>query len=246
MRIGLVRYINSRPLDYGFRKNPSVHTHNDTPANLYKLLKSGKLDAALISSVECLRNEDIFSFCKTAGVCAASEVNSIFYLTRDTERLPDFFLSDQGSRTSVALLQILLYKKFGKIVPHQKSDPEKIPALITETTGGLVIGDKAYQYHKENQNDSLIHVDLGRWWNEEEGLPFVFALWAYPKNKIIPDSFFEESLEIGLQHIEEIIAEADDPSLKEYLTESLHYKLKEPELKSLDRFKSLLQELDLL
>ena len=246
MRIGLVKYINSRPLDYGFRKNTSIETIEETPARLYELLKAGELDAALISSVECLRNSDIFQYCKKTGVCASSAVNSIFYLTRAPDTAPQSFFSDSGSRTSVALLQILLYKKFGKRIPHNKCPPEDIIDQISDSAAGLIIGDIAYRYSRNDTENGIQKIDLGKWWNEEEGLPFVFALWAYPAERPLPDSLFQNSLEEGLTHMEEILSEHEDPGIRKYLTESLHYRLGEKELSSLERFRILLQELDLL
>ena len=238
--------MNSRPLDYGFRQNPNIRTVEDTPASLYQMLLSGKLDTALISSVECIRNEDKFSYCKSAGVCSKSEVSSILYLTSDPNRAPDYFLSDNGSRTSVALLQILLYKKFGKIIPNKKSDPEKIPDQISASCAGLIIGDIAYSYNQLKTDTGIFKIDLGKWWHDEEKLPFVYALWAYPKEKPLEDSFFEKSLEYGLSHMDDIIENSKDLKMRTYLTETLHYRIGKEELKALDRFKNLLLELDLL
>lgn len=242
MKIGLVKFLNARPLDHAFRKNSKVTVHEDTPSRLFDLLMKGDLDAALISSVECLRQKELHS-CRTVGVCADSEVTSILYLPNAGSSPPDKVYTDSGSRTSAALLQILLYRKYKTKIPASPCSPELVPEKISETDAGLLIGDSALRYRQTGAEN---FSDLGQWWFDQEGLPFVYAMWAYPKNRPVPDSFFEEALEQGLSGMEEILAESDYPDLRTYLTETLHYKLNDNDRKSLDRFKERLLEAGLL
>ena len=79
MRLGLVKHLNAHPLDYGFREDGVHDLIEDTPARLYAMLAEGELDAALISSVECLRNEHRFGYCDTVGVCCHGALKSILY-----------------------------------------------------------------------------------------------------------------------------------------------------------------------
>lgn len=244
MRLGLVKFINARPLDLAFRKSDSYQIIEDTPSRLFESLMEGRLDAALISSVECLRNTDRLNYCRTVGVCAKSEVTSILYLKKNKNSIPKRILSDTGSRTSIALLQILLYRKTGELLHFETAQPESIPSSVDENTAGLLIGDSALRYR--NNPGDLYTVDLGNWWNEQEGLPFVFAMWAYPEEHPITDDFFENALNFGLKHMNEIIENSEFPDTKQYLTEKLHYRLGDADLKALDRFKALLLEAGLL
>ncbi len=259
MRLGLVRFLNARPLDYGFRlqarENPHLHLVEETPSRLISLLLAGELDAALVSSVECFRNEATLGYCTTVGVCAEDTVQSILYIRRRSSRLPEenFFtrpvrrvLVDSGSRSSVALLQILLQSTGGELPPFEVTDPGKIPERLQEEEGGLLIGDSALEFHESPYRDEFFIRDLARWWRERENLPFVFALWAYPREKPLSDSLFEESLRTGLEHLSVIAQESSYRDSYHYLNKLLHYNTDSDDLRALERFRSLLEDRNLL
>ncbi len=264
MKIGLVSYFNARPLDYGLRlraeqPGSELELVQETPARLYEALMAGKLDAALISSVEVLRNPQKLGYCDSVGVCAREQVKSILYIRRRgadgslnpdqgdfTDRIPERVYTDSGSRTSVALLQTLLYEGAGKVVPVIPTPPEDIPDLLNETSAGLLIGDSAIRFLASPRVDEFHRVDLAAWWSRKEGLPFVFALWAYPLDKPVTHDVFEESLARGREGMDEIIAAAPFEGAREYLTNILHYRLTDRDRAGLARFKELLRASELL
>ncbi|HMY65661.1 MAG TPA: ABC transporter substrate-binding protein, partial [Leptospiraceae bacterium] len=59
MRIGLVKHSNARPLTFGIEKSGEHSLVYENPSVLKDLLLEGKLDTALISSVECIRNRGL-------------------------------------------------------------------------------------------------------------------------------------------------------------------------------------------
>ena len=246
MRIGLVRFLNARPLDFGLRqaaRQRRLSVVEDTPARLFQGLERGELDAALISSVEVLRHPERFGSCRTVGVCAGDRVDSIVYLRQTGTDLepPRLVVTDRGSRSSVALLQILLGREFpGASIEWQSLPPEEIPARIDHETAGLLIGDSALALRTEGGRPHCTLRDVAAWWHDLEQLPFVFALWAYPIGAPQSDSLFEESLELGLQHIQEIARESSYPEALPYLTRTLHYRITDRDLEALKRFQSLL------
>lgn len=252
MRIGLVRYLNARPLDYAFRVRPDryagVECLPETPARLLQMLLSGQVDTALISSVECYRHRDALAWCDRVGVASDREVQSLLYIRRRedplTESVRRIFM-DEGSRTTVALTKLLYLKRFGEIPECVTLPPEEIPERLDSGTAGLLIGDAALKMFR---SPGPFHFrDLVSWWNEETGLPFVAALWAYPREKasLFPDSFFTEALDTGLTRMEDILKE-NGPQYRDYLTHALHYNLNEADRQALEVFSSQLQERGLL
>ncbi|MCE9596702.1 MAG: menaquinone biosynthesis protein [Spirochaetia bacterium] len=258
MRFGLISYLNAAPLQYGLRNAPELciaepcQFEDDIPARLYEGLLSRRFDTALISSVECLRNRE-FAFCSTVGVCGSGRVRSILYIRRKRavtsadliHAAPDRLLVDEGSRTSVALLHLLLKRSTGKHIESSPARARDIPERLGDREGGLLIGDAALQFWNRPDIDEFVWKDLAEWWFDLEALPFVFALWAYRKSETIPDSVFEKSLEIGLNNLDTIIRESGRQDAKSYLTEIIHYKLSSKDREALNVFEERLKEEDL-
>ncbi len=246
MKLGLVRFLNARPLDYGFRQaalRGEVEIVEDTPARLYEELCAGGLDAALISSVEVLRHPELFGSCRSVGVCASERVDSIVYLRAAgfAQQPPRLVLADSGSRSSVALLEILLRRTFPEAqIEWRAADPSSIPDLVDEDTAGLLIGDSALALRTSGGRSGFVLRDLAEWWFSLEGLPFVFALWAYPRARPLADAFFEESLESGLGHLSEMARASHYPDAYAYLANVLHYRINDRDREALRRFHSLL------
>lgn len=255
MRIGLVQFLNARPLDYGLRQLARTQSKltlvEDIPSRLVELLLDDKLDAALISSVECLRHKDRLTYIDIVGVCARNRAESLFYIkpiTPNTSSDPaapvERIFADFGSRTTIALLKIL-YLRNNKILPEIiLKDPLEIPDLLGSQDGGLLIGDAAMQFKVSKHSANFSITDLANWWYQKEALPFVFALWAFPRTNPVDSEIFLESYHQGKLHMEEIIASASHlPNPRSYLTQNLHYELGPLEIKSLQRFEKLLKEM---
>lgn len=256
MRLGLVKHLNAHPLDFGFRQDGNHDLVEDTPARLYAMLGNGELDAALISSVECLRNEHRFGYCDSVGVCCDGALRSILYFEARNGREaldllaspPKRILTDSGSRSSVALLQVLYHGTTGNLPGIESREPEQLAEAVLnqDNTGGLLIGDAALRFTQRPDAQRFFIKDLGQWWKERESLPFVFALWAYPAQHPVEHRLFQDSLDAGLNHLSEIAKESEFPFAKEYITDLLHYRLGKPEWQALGRFREHLQALDLL
>ena len=95
---------------------------------------------------------------------------------------------------------------------------------IEGTTAGLVIGDRALA----QRSVSPFIYDLGEAWKVHTGKPFVFAAWI--SNKELDADFieaFDEANALGLQNIENVLAEVSHPSfsLEDYYTKYIQYKL---------------------
>lgn len=247
MKIGVVKHLNARPLTYGFEKKGQHSIFYENPSILKEELLKGNLDLALISSVECIRNEEKLDYSLSVGVCSSRRVRSILYFENKNKK-EEPILVDEGSRSSVALLKILYRLKEGKLPRTTPTKPEIIQEMIKNKQGShLLFGDNALLATWDP--DAFHVVDLGEWWNQETDLHFIFALWATPKGKILEDQWLYSSLEYGLQRIDEIIEnEKRFPRtmVSTYLQSELHYVTTEKDRKGLEKFQFLCKESDLL
>lgn len=240
IKVGAVSYLNTKPLIYGFEKGllqDEIDLVFDFPSNIARRLLNDEIDIGLVpvAVLPLMKAYHIIGDCcigcdgPVASVCLFSDVPLHEIKT---------VLLDYQSRTSVALLKILLRD-------HWNIQPELVPAekgfesLISGTTAGLVIGDRAFRQIPV----SAYHYDLGQGWKEMTGLPFVFAAWV--ANKELPEAFvqpFNAATKKGLQHIDEVVQANPYPyfDLQQYYTRYISYQLNEDKSKALDHFLHLL------
>ncbi len=218
-------YLNTKPLIYGFQKGmmqDKLDLVIDYPANIAAALLNDQIDIGLVpvAIIPELKEHHIISdYCiaadgEVASVCLFSEV--------PLEQITTILL-DYQSRTSVALLKILL-KEHWDIQPELVNASANYEADIVGTTAGLVIGDRAFAQRLK----STYSYDLAQAWKDLTGLPFVFAAWV--SNKALPQGFvddFNRANALSLQSIDQVVAENpyDLFDLKKYYTEYINYHL---------------------
>lgn len=254
-RVGAVAYLNTKPLIYGLddRLTGFGSLHLELPSRLATQMEQGELDIGLIPVVEYLRNRSSYRLISDAGIACQGPVWSVRVLFRVPPQEVKTLGTDEGSRTSVALSQVLLASRFGKLpelVPFPiGSMPQDCPADAV-----LVIGDRAMNPQRY-RSDFYLDWDLGEQWYMLTGLPFVFAMWvarspAFDDPRMI--DFLEASRDAGLVHIEEIIAKyaasygLSDLACREYLTHFLRFRIGENELRGLGQFANRCEALGLL
>jgi len=169
---------------------------------------------------------------EVASVCLFSEV--------PLEQVQTVLL-DYQSRTSVALLKVLL-RFYWKVTPTFINTHEDYRASIRGTTAGLVIGDRAL----EQRRVSPYIYDLASHWKAFTGLPFVFAAWI--SNRPLDPGFvriFDEANAVGLAKLPEVLAENPYTiyDLHTYYTQNISYELTEAKRKGLDLFLEYIREL---
>lgn len=196
-------YLNTKPLIYGFEQGmmaDEVELVNDYPSKVAEKLLLDEIDIGLVpvAIIPSLPEHYIISdYCigcdgPVASVCLFSDV--------PVEAI-EIILLDYQSKTSVALLKILL-KEYWKISPVLIMAGEGYEKQIGGTTAGLVIGDRAFQ-----QRLVSTHIyDLGEAWKGLTGLPFVFAAWISNK-KLSPEfeAAFNAANKEGINRLDEVI-----------------------------------------
>ncbi|ANH83761.1 hypothetical protein A8C56_07105 [Niabella ginsenosidivorans] len=241
IRVGIINYLNTRPLLYGLQHPPinrQIELIEDVPARLAEMLINDQIDVGLVPVAITKRLPQYFingSYCigaigDVASVCVFSQV--------PLEQVEKIYL-DYQSRSSVALCKWLIKN-------HWKIQPEIIDAqnesylkAIKGTTAGLVIGDRALQ-----QRPKFEYIyDLAGEWKAATGLPFVFAAWISTKK--LPEDFikeFDKANAYGLSHLEEVIAQIPEGiyDLNKYYSQDLSYTLDNEKRKGLEQFLKIL------
>lgn len=250
LRVGAVSYLNSKPLIEGLAELlRGGELLLDYPSRLADDLANGLLDAALIPSVECLRNP---KYCVVSDACVATRgpVLSVKLFSRVTPARIRRLALDEGSRTSATLVRILLAERFDC---HPETEPLPL-GCTTESSDAdavLLIGDRAISPPGEQFAEIW---DLGEEWTRWTGLPFVFAVWAARRGTDIAvlEPAFRAARDLGLQRLADIARrEAAVLGIKErtaydYLTQNLHFRLGHDERRGLQRFRELAYKHDLI
>lgn len=240
--ISIIEYLNAAPLNYGFKHGLAfqhLHLHFHVPSACADKLRSGEVDAGIVSSIEYLR---IPGLRIVPGLCIASpkRVRSVGILSKVPPEQIRSLALDTSSRSSVVLARILLRERYG-VDPECHELPPDLDAMLEAHDAAVMIGDRFMKARR----DGLLTLDLAEEWHAWTGLPFVFALWLVREDApevplpggIAP--WFRRSLEQGMANLPAIIDEAwrsigwTKLELREYLTESISYNLGEAERESL-------------
>jgi len=258
VRVGAVSYLNSKPLIEGLAEAaPAIDLQLDYPSRLADRLGEGSLDVALIPSIECF-SEQRYEIVSDACVATHGPVLSVKLYSRVPLRAIRRLALDEGSRTSAALVRVLLAERYG-VFPECEALPLGEPVQwlggsdtppnpgqrsVEGPDAFLLIGDRAIHTPTEQ---FVATWDLGEEWLNWTGLPFVFAMWATRAGTDLGD--VEEALsrarDRGLQNVREIAAR-EAPLLGigeqltyEYLTENLYFHLGPAERRGLQRYYEL-------
>lgn len=214
LRIGCVKYLNSRPLICAY-DGPVIFDH---PASLAKMLAAGELEAALVPVFEAVRDPHYLLVDDVAVGCDGP-VFSVFLAYRGELRDVKSVALDPASMSSANLLRVLLAEFHGA---H--------PAFGGEGHAQLLIGNQAIEFRVAHGEDSdWRFLDLGAEWKHCTGLPFIFAVWALRSDlkdaRPVAEAFRRLKAE-GCARIPELIVAEDFGDVKmrrRYLTEWLRF-----------------------
>ena len=229
VKVGAVNYLNTKPLIYGLTElAPQIDLVLDLPSRLADNLAAGSLDVALIPSIECFQNPS-YTIVSDACIGCRGPVFSVKLFCRVEPAHIRTLALDEGSRTSAALVRILLKQRFNL-------EPELLPLPIGDSLHDsaadavLLIGDRA-MHSPAGKFQSV--WDLGDQWCRWTELPFVFAMWTARSGVDLQgvDAALCEARDQGVRHIAEI-AEREaaplglsQPECEAYLKHNLHFSL---------------------
>lgn len=246
-RVSVVQYLNSVPLVWGMLRGEQQGRYElkfTTPAACADAVRQRKADLGIIPSIEYQRLDQVQIL---TGMCIAAkeEVKSVLLLSKVPIEKVQSVAVDNSSRTSAALLRILMRKFYSRFITVSPSAP-KPEQMLKRAEAALVIGDAALTYDGQVANV----YDLAAEWKKFTGLPFVFALWVGHEDARIGKyrKDFEDSRDFGLTQVDEIAAEyapklsMRPEAVKSYLTQNIDYSLDEENRKGLRLFYKLARE----
>lgn len=180
VRLGRIGFVNVAPVYYGLKgaaARNGVELVQGTPTELNRWLAAGELDVSPVSSLAYGVHARDWALLPGRCIACRGPVKSVLLTCRvPIEDLDGReVLLTEDSATSVALVKLLLADR-GVSPRYRTARVTGLEDLGDDTAAALVIGDRALA---TDWRGSLPHVfDLGQWWYEATGLPFVFAVWA--------------------------------------------------------------------
>lgn len=199
VRIANAPFLNSVP--YSLSKRLSWAEYQEVvPAECGRMLFEDEADVALIPAAEWFATAregeyELLPF----GIAATNPVTSVVLFSEcPPEELSEVYV-DQSSRSSVALLRVLLGlrgRSWKEIRYHRVASAVAL-ANAGKSTGALVIGDAA----RAARGKFAFELDLAEAWKSATKLPMVFAVWAARKD-VLSEKQREELLSTFQEGVE--------------------------------------------
>ena len=163
--------------------------------------------------------------------------------------------ADTGSRTSNAYAQIV-FRKFLHVDPEFISHAPNLDAMLEACDAAILIGDPALLALEDQEarlartGERLEYLDLAHLWKQHTGVPWVSAVWAVRPEAIkaakltasqVSEDFLR-SRDRGMAHVEDLVREwspriaVPAATIRNYLTEHIHYVLDEACLAGMELF----------
>jgi chorismate dehydratase len=247
-RLGVVSYLNAKPLVAGLDNDEDIELIFDVPARLPALLDSGFVDVALVPVTDLVEPGRTWRIISDACIGCDGETLTVRVFSRvPPERIRTLHV-DGDSHTSVVLARIIWAQTYGYTLDIRPYDGTE---TLAECEAVLLIGDKVVD---NRLIDYDIETDLGAAWKSLMSLPFVFAVWAGPCGSQT-DRLAERlgrARDRGVE-LAALIAEDFGPGLhwpvelaKRYLTSRIKYTLGPRQQQAIVRFLELARQYGLL
>lgn len=237
-RLGVVSYLNAKPLVAGLEADPRVHMIFDVPARLAGRLDADEVDVALVPVIDLVGRDRDWKVISDACIGCDGETFTVRVFSRVAPAAIRRLHVDGDSHTSVALARIIWREMHGttlEVLPFASAiSPDDCEAV-------LLIGDKVVNH---TLIDYPIETDLGSAWKSLTSLPFVFAAWAAPRTMPTDDiaAILSHARDKGVDSAE-LIAADYGPGLnwpvtlaKRYLTKRLKFTLGPRQREAMRRF----------
>src|SRR3989338_9863397 len=205
MRLGIVPYMNCKPLVHGL----FCEIYKAPPAQLPHLAGP---DDIILAPIVAAFEDPALHLLEGVGIGSFGPVDTVkLFFNKQANVIPaeaeiqclkniQTISLDTESKTSVALLKILL---------HDQKVAATFWSCDTPCDASLLIGDKVWE-----QGDKPA-LDLGQAWTEWTGLPFVFACWM-TKNPEIGREWKSKLTIQTKKNLENLEKISTDPKLLKY------------------------------
>ncbi len=241
IRVGIVPYLNAKPLFYPLITGEIKHDLTlieDSPAGLADALARQELDIAMIPTIEYVLGDN-YRIIPGIGISSLGAVKSVLLYSKLIPPAIYRVALDESSRTSAALVKVLLSNCFG-IHPEYCTSPPHLSNMLTKADAALLIGDQALMVPRNGYHC----IDLGALWQAYTGMSFVFALLAVRKDVDAGEAvnILLAAKALGLTQIPQIArAEAAKLGISpevclDYLQNRIQYELQDEQLQALVHF----------
>ena len=262
-RAGWIHYTNVAPILDSLVLPPGVSAVTGVPTQMNAALLCGEVDIANISAVEFIRNAAELSALPDFSVSVLGPVYSVnLFHSVPWAELTRVALTAQ-SATSVALLEVLL-RESGVRPVLERAEGSAQELLAAGYDGVLRIGDSALREWYAvagplteatsmtalpHQGGGVTVTDLAQQWFELTGHPFVFAVWAYRKDRPPPAELIQAMRVSRREGIGHLAAVAERHALKlglplrviQHYLWNFRYHLEAPDRLGLNEFAAKVQ-----
>lgn len=247
-RLGVVSYLNAKPLIQGLERDPSLDLRFEVPSRLAGLLDDRLVDCALVPVIDLAQPNRPWQIISDSCIGCDGETFTVRVFSKVPAPEITRLHVDGDSHTSIALSRVLWKETYGtnlEIIPFDRTEP------MHDVQAVLLIGDKVINH---NLVDFEIETDLGSAWKSLTGLPFVFAAWAAPKelDASLLAAKLSRARDVGVQSAD-LIAADFGPGMgwpvtlaKRYLTARLKFKLGPREKTAMTRFFQLARQFEIV
>jgi predicted solute-binding protein len=234
--VSVVDFVNAWPVTWGFLKGAveGFLPINDVPSACADRLARGEVQAGIIPAIEAARIPGI-RIVRGVGIASYDRVRSVLLVSRVPFPEIRSVALDTSSRSSAAMVRLLLADLYGADPEYHRAVPE-LPRMLATADAALLIGDPALTADVRGY-----HVlDLAEGWNRLTGLPLVTAIWAVRRD-LAPEPFLW-SRDYARQRIGEIVDAGvartglERKVVSEYLEANLHHDLDEDDERGLAEF----------
>ncbi len=250
-KVSFIEFLNSVPLGWGFLHGSYRDAFEllfDVPSECARRLSRGEVDIGLIPTIE-YQNIPGLRVLPDIAIASKREVKSVLFVSKVPLQQVERIALDTSSRTSVALLKILLQHFHGRDSIHYGSERPDPQRMLEQYDAALLIGNPALTV----SHHSLQVYDLAREWNRFTGLPFVFAFWAVRPGVDLGEQakLFSLSRDQGLREVDSIAKlysrklGVPAAEIRDYIR-NLNYSLDESNLQGLNTFFELAAQLGLI
>src|SRR5258708_5877983 len=143
------------------------------PSECADRLQDGRADIGIVPAIELARQDLVIT--ADTGIVCRGPVRSILLISKAPFEKVRSVAADSSSRTSVALTEIILRKKYGAEPVMLPSAPD-LAAMLEDCDAALIIGDPALRIDPSQLPYRVL--DLGAEWTGMTGLPLVFGVWG--------------------------------------------------------------------
>ncbi len=192
MRIALIDNVSARAFELAQPEFPAELIPM-SPTESYRALAEGDCDAGLLPAGRIPELSDRFKVIESYGIACTGRVSSVrLFCARPLRSVllegAPLYVSEK-SQTSRRLISALCRAQFG-IAPQLIASPECAEAR-------LFIGEDALIPDVETAGWPLV-TDIGQWWFELTGRPFVYAVWVIRRNfsvarRVVIERWLEKS-----------------------------------------------------